>query len=166
MPQILNNILLKHSILLFQRKWKKSLLQLVPSVMLSFLFAQIEYITFQNVEGKNYIWIYFLLSVILVLIISVVIYFRESTIELKAFSYLLLIGFKKRDVSGIIFFKWLISFSIGYIVAILLFFLFNSQHNLFSESNKLWDIISHSFMMNLLLLVGVVLSILNFNPNK
>lgn len=156
----------KHALLLFQRKKRQSFFQTLPSIMFSFLFSQIYFTLITDFNDRNYIWIYLILSIILTLIISIVIYFREASIELKSFSYLLLVGYKKKDIHRIIIIKWCLIFLIGYAIATILFFLFNMGSQLFININYLIRIIFRSFLLNLILLLGVVVSILNFKLNN
>lgn len=166
MFQVSNKLVLNHAILLLKRKWRKSVVQSLPSIMFSFLFSQISFITKNNSETQSYIWIYFVLSLIVTLLVSAVIYFRETTIELKSFSYLLVVGYKKRDVNLMIFLKWLLLFLMGFIIAMFAFFLFNIETQLFTDKRGLTEIIFRSFLFNFILLTGVVASFLNFKSNN
>lgn len=162
----LNKVLFNHSFLLSVRKWRKSLFQLLPSIMFSFLFAQIYYVAFRSQSDQNYIWVYFFLSLILVLFISAVIYYRESSIELNSFYYLVIIGFRKREVWLIVFIKWILLFLTGFILAICLFVFLNLQSISHFEIDVLLNIILLSFLLNQLLLIGIVFSIIQFNRHK
>ncbi len=166
MQLLSDKIKFKHAVILFQRKGRQSAIQMLPCIMFSFLFSQIYYTIASGLDDRNYIWIYLFLSVILTLIISIVIYFREASIELKSFSYLLLAGYRKRDIETIVFLKWCLIFLIGFAVATILFFLFNINSHLFANTSDLMKIISRSFLLNLVLLLGVVVSILNFKLNN
>lgn len=162
MQLLSDKIKFKHSIILFQRKGKQSAFQMLPSIMFSFLFSQIYFTITNGLDGRNYIWIYLFLSIILPLIISIVIYFREASIELKSFSYLLLAGYRKKDIETIVLLKWCLIFLIGFTIATILFFLFNINSQLFTSTKNVISIIFRSFLLNLILLLGVVGSILNF----
>lgn len=156
----------KHAVLLFQRNGKQSVFQILPSIMFSFLFSQIYFTITSGLDDRNYIWIYLFLSVILTLLISIVIYFREASIELKSFSYLLLAGYRKKDIETIVLLKWCFIFVIGFVIATILFFFFNINSQLFLNISYLIKVISRSFLLNLFLLLGVVVSILNFKLNN
>jgi len=167
MLQISNKLMLNHAILLFKRKWHLSLFQLLPSIMFSFLFSQITFITEGNLETKNFIWAYFALSLVLTLLISAVIYFREASIELKSFSYLFVVGYKKRDVNLIVFLKWLFLVLLGFAIAMFIFFLYNfNSFLMFTDKGLLIKLGFGTFLLNFVLLIGIVISIINFNINN
>lgn len=166
MLQSLNKLLLDHASLLLLRKWKKSILQLLPSIMFTFLFAQIYYLTTKGTNDKSYIWVYFFLSLILVLFISTVIYYRESTLELNSLYYLILLGFRKIDVWLIVIFKWIILFLFGFVLAISLFFFYNLHNILQNEIKIIGSVLYSAFFLNLLLLIGIIIAIINFYKYK
>ena len=87
MLPVSNKILFKHSFLLFQRKSKGNYFQFIPGIVFAFLFSQLKFIISQVSNAKQYVWAYLFLAILLITIISTVTYFRESSIELKSFTY-------------------------------------------------------------------------------
>lgn len=166
MQPVSSKILFKHSLLLFQRKSKGNYFQFIPAIVFAFLFSQLKIIISQVSETKQYIWAYLFLAILLIIIISTVLYFRESSFELKSFTYVLLIGFRKMDVICIVLLRWLYNILIGYIIGVLVF----TGMNLYGIGEmslmEYLNIIGSTFILNFLLLLGVFLSIINFIKNN
>lgn len=124
MEQISNKLVFRHAIRLLGSERSVLLIQLFPAVGFQFFFLTLFSLLTVSHKYQSYFQVYLVIAIALIILISTVVYFREATVELDRFRYLLLMGFSKRHLSLIIIIKWALVIAIGLISGFVLFYLF------------------------------------------
>jgi len=164
-----SSLVIKHSWLLLKRNYKFSFLQMLPSFLLTLMFSFF-YKTYlfdtETISPFYYkiLFLYLILTLLISFFVSIVIFYKETKIEIKTLNYLYWTGYSKVKLNLIVITKWSIIILIGIIISSLFFVFYQYLFGEISSNINIIKIFMFSIPINILLLPGVIIALILNNP--
>lgn len=164
-----NTLIFKHGWLLLKRKLYFSILQMIPSFILT-LMASFFYKTYlfeiSSISAFYYslLSLYLLLTLVICLFISLVIFYKETKLELSTLNYLYWSGFSKMKLNAIVLLKWTFIIALGISISLLVFIFYQYIFSINYSLAVLARILLVSIPFNILLYTGILIALLINRP--
>ncbi len=107
MPQNSDNYSYRHAVLLIKRAPWRSFWQMAPAFLASLILAKMHFLLAAQ-DAPVYIHAFLIVALLLLTLSTLVIYIRESRLELESFNYAFMAGLKMTGIIRIIYIKWLL----------------------------------------------------------
>lgn len=162
-------LIIKHGWYLLKRKVRVSILQAMPSFLLTLMtliFSKTYLINSQSISAYyfNILILYLVLTFLICLFVSVVIFYKETNLEITTLNYLYWVGLSKKKINLVILSKWLFIVLAGIVVSQLFFLIYEFAFEGISFNGKFLYIFLIATFVNILLFPGILIALILNKP--